>query len=59
MYVTANLNVNYIRPTPMDRRLTLRAHIDETKGRKTIVAGSLIAEDVECANATVVAIRTA
>lgn len=57
MYVTANLNVNYIRPTPMDRELTLKAHIIETRGKKTVLACTLIAGDTECANARVVGIR--
>ena len=58
MFVTANLNVNYLRPTPMDRVLTLQARIVESKGRKSVVACTLVADNVECANATVVAIRT-
>jgi acyl-coenzyme A thioesterase PaaI-like protein len=57
MFVTANLNVNYVHPTPMGRELTLNAHIVETKGRKSVVACTLVANDVACANATVVAIR--
>jgi len=57
MFVTANLNVNYVRPTPMDRELTLIAHIVETNGRKSVVTCTLVANDVECANATAVAIR--
>jgi acyl-coenzyme A thioesterase PaaI-like protein len=57
MCVTANLNVNYIRPTPMDRELMFKAHIVETKGRKTIVSCTLIADDAECANARVIAVR--
>jgi acyl-coenzyme A thioesterase PaaI-like protein len=57
MYVTANLNVNYIRPTPMDRLLMLKAHIVESTGRKTIVSCTLTAGETECANARVVGIR--
>lgn len=57
MYVTANLNVNFIRPTPMDRELMFNAHIVETRGRKTIVSCTLIADDMECANARVIAVQ--
>ncbi len=58
MFVTANLNVTYVRPTPMNRELTLTACVNETKGRKTVVAGTLTADEVVCATATVVAVRT-
>lgn len=57
MYVTANLNVNYIRPAPMDRELTLRAHIVEARGKKSVVSCILVAGETECANARVIAIR--
>ncbi len=57
MYVTANLNVNYIRPTPMDQELTLKAHILETGVRKTVVSCTLSTGDLECANARVLAVR--
>ena len=57
MYVTANLNVNYIRPTPMNRELMLKAHIVETKGRKIIVSCTLVADDMECAHARVTGVR--
>ena len=57
MYVTANLNVNYLRPAPMDRELLLKAHIVETQGKKTTVAGTLSENGAECANATVIGIR--
>ena len=59
MFVTANLNVTYRRPTPMDRELTLTARVTETKGRKSVVAATLTVDDVACATATVVAVRTA
>ena len=57
MYVTANLNVNYIRPTPMNRELLLKAHVVETMGRKIIVSCTLVADDMECANARVTGVR--
>ncbi|CAN2042374.1 Acyl-coenzyme A thioesterase THEM4 [Candidatus Magnetomoraceae bacterium gMMP-15] len=57
MYVTANLNVNYIKPTPVDSEIILRSHILEMIGRKAIVACSLYADDKECANGKVTAVR--
>ncbi len=59
MYVTANLNVNYLRPTPMDRELMFKARIVETRGRKTVVSCTLTADGIECANARVVGVRAA
>jgi acyl-CoA thioesterase FadM len=58
MFVTANLSVDYLRPTPLDRELTLQAHIVETSARKSVVACTLTADDTLCAKATVVAVRT-
>ena len=57
MFVTANLNVTYQRPTPMGRELLLKSHIVATKGKKTTVACTLSENGNECANATVIAIR--
>ena len=57
MYVTANLNVNYVRPTPMDRELLLIARVIEAKGKKCVVAATLSESGTECANARVVGIR--
>lgn len=59
MYVTANLNVNYLCPTPMDRELLFKAHIVETKGKKTVVGCTLSENGTECANARVIGIRVA
>jgi acyl-coenzyme A thioesterase PaaI-like protein len=59
MYVTANLNINYVHPTPMDRELVLKARIVETRGRKTVVSCTLTADGIECANARVVGVRAA
>lgn len=56
-YVTGNLNVTYLLPTPMDTELTLKAKIKEQKGKKTIVTCSLFAGDKECVRGEVVGIR--
>lgn len=57
MCVTANLNVSYLRPTPMDTELVLRARIKQTQGRKTVVACSLFAGEEETARGEVIAVR--
>jgi acyl-coenzyme A thioesterase PaaI-like protein len=57
MYVTANLNVNFVRPTPMERELVLKAYILEARGKKAVVSCTLFADDTESANARVVGIR--
>ncbi|MCF8069749.1 MAG: PaaI family thioesterase [Desulfobacterales bacterium] len=56
-YVTGNLNVTYLRPTPIGTELLLRSRIKEAFERKTIVTCSLFAEDKECAKSEVIAVK--
>jgi acyl-coenzyme A thioesterase PaaI-like protein len=56
-FLTRSLQVSYLRPTPVEGPLELRAHVKETKGRKTVVAITLSVEGELCARGTVVAIR--
>lgn len=56
-YATGSLQVTYLRPTPIDQRLHLRAQIKESKERKTTVFCSLFANGDECARGEVVAVR--
>ena len=56
-YVTGNLNVSFLKPTPMGVELLLRARIKEMGERKTIVTCSLYANDEECARGEVVAVK--
>jgi acyl-coenzyme A thioesterase PaaI-like protein len=56
-YVTASLHVDYLRPTPIDATLTLRARVQEIKGRKTTVHCSLYANGDECARGEVVVVQ--
>lgn len=53
-YVTASLKVDYLKPTPIDGPLTLRARVEETMGRKSRVSCSLYAGDEECARGDVI-----
>lgn len=56
-YVTASLKVDYLKPTPLDAELIVRARIIEIKGRKVVVASSLYAGDVECARGEAVCVQ--
>lgn len=56
-YVTASLHVDYLRPTPVDKVMTVRARVQAIKGRKVIVTCSLYADGVECARGEVVAVQ--
>jgi acyl-coenzyme A thioesterase PaaI-like protein len=56
-YATASLAVHYLRPTPIDRLVTVRARVVETRLRRTTLACSLSADDVEYVRAEVVAVR--
>ncbi len=51
------LNVSYKRPAPIVEEATLRARIVDITDRKTLVACSIYAEDKECAQAELLAIR--
>lgn len=42
-FVTASLKVDYMKPTPADEELEIRAHATEVKGRKVLVSITLSA----------------
>jgi acyl-coenzyme A thioesterase PaaI-like protein len=56
-YVTASLHVRYLRPTPIDALLTIRAQAQEIKGRRITVTCALYANGEECARGEVIAVR--
>jgi acyl-coenzyme A thioesterase PaaI-like protein len=56
-FVTASLQVDYLRPTPLGVPLELRGTIAEIKGRKVITEITLSAEEVICAKGRVVAVQ--
>jgi acyl-coenzyme A thioesterase PaaI-like protein len=56
-FVTASLHVDYLRPTPLDAVLTIRARVQEVKGRKVVVTSTLYAGDLECARGEVVCVQ--
>ncbi len=56
-FVTASLQVDYLRPTPLGPELELRARATEVGERKVVVEVVLRAVDTECARGRVVAVR--
>ncbi|HEY1234809.1 MAG TPA: PaaI family thioesterase [Candidatus Binatia bacterium] len=56
-YVTANLNVSYLKPTPLREIVELRARIEKIEGRKIWVGCSLTALGELRATGTVLGVR--
>lgn len=56
-FLTASLHVDYLKPTPLGPPLEVRARVKEMKGRKVVVATTLSAEGVVCAEGEVVAVQ--
>lgn len=56
-FVTASLNVDYLRPAPIGVALEVRAKVREIKGRKVIVAATVSANKEICARGEVVAVQ--
>jgi len=56
-FVTASLQVDYLKPTPMDVELEVRGKVEELKGKKVVVSTGLYAQGVLCARGRVVAVR--
>lgn len=56
-FVTANMTINYRRPTPLGKPLELRASIRSVQGRKTFLTCTLSCERQVCAEAEVLAVR--
>jgi acyl-coenzyme A thioesterase PaaI-like protein len=56
-YVTGNLSVSYLKPTPLDQPTILRARVEELGPRKAIVRCNVWAGEQKTAEASVVAVR--
>lgn len=56
-FVTASLQVQYIRPTPVGTPLEIRGRVKEIKGRKVVVSARLSADGQLCALGEVVAVQ--
>jgi len=55
--VTASMQIDYLRPTPIDGPVELRARLESTDGKRITVACSLLADGKACARGRVVAVR--
>jgi acyl-coenzyme A thioesterase PaaI-like protein len=55
--VTARLTVNYLKPTPIDCEVTLRARIEDVTEKKTLVRCRLFSGDTQTAEGEVVVVR--
>ncbi len=56
-YVTASLQVSYLRPTPLGLPLEIRGRVKEVKGRKVLVEAWIVAQGEVCVRGEVVAVR--
>ena len=56
-FATASLKVDFLKPTPVDKPVQLRAQVKKMHERKALVRCSLYSEGVECARGEVVAVR--
>lgn len=56
-YATGTLNVKYLKPTPNNVPIILRAQIKEIKGRKTVLDCQVWADGVQTVDAEAIAIR--
>ncbi|MGD8587081.1 MAG: PaaI family thioesterase [Chloroflexota bacterium] len=56
-YVTASLHVDYLRPTPIEADLVVRARVEEIGRRKIVVASELMAGGQVCARGRAVLVQ--
>ncbi len=56
-FVTASLQVNYLKPTPLGVPLTIRARVTEIKDRKVVVESTVYAEGIATVTGKVVAVQ--
>jgi acyl-coenzyme A thioesterase PaaI-like protein len=56
-FVTASLQVDYVRPTPLGVPLEIRGSVKEIKGRKVVVSATVSANGKVCAKAKIVTVQ--
>lgn len=56
-FLTASLQVNYLRPTPLGVELEVRGRAKEVKGRKVMVETTVSAAGEACARGEVTAVQ--
>ncbi len=58
-YVTGNLNISFLAPTPLDKPIVLHARVESITPRKATVRCAVYAGDIKTVEARVIAIRVA
>jgi hypothetical protein len=56
-FATGSIKVDFLKPTPVDKPVQLRAKIIEMHEKKALVKCSLYSENIECARGEVLAVR--
>jgi acyl-coenzyme A thioesterase PaaI-like protein len=56
-YVTGSIHIEYLRPTPLGKPVTLRAKVKEMGERKSLVVCSLYSDDLECVRGETIAVK--
>ena len=56
-FVTASLQVEYLRPTPLGVPLEIHGRVEEINGRKVVVSATVLADGKVCAKGQVVAVK--
>lgn len=57
IYVTGSLFIKYLKPTPINKPVVLRAWVKEMKEKKILVSCSLFSKKKECVKGELVAIK--
>ena len=57
MYVTGSIFVKYLRPTPLNKPVTLRAKVEKVEGNRISVSCSLYSEETLCATGEILTVR--
>ncbi|MFW9789350.1 MAG: PaaI family thioesterase [Candidatus Thorarchaeota archaeon] len=57
LHVTASISVKYLKPTPVDKPVTLRARVIESDEKRMKVSCELYSDDMKCATGEVVTVR--
>ncbi|MEN8187192.1 MAG: PaaI family thioesterase [Bacteroidota bacterium] len=55
-FVTGNLNVSYLKPTPLGKELLIKGELKEITAKKVITSIEVIVDDVVCVKGEVIAV---
>jgi acyl-coenzyme A thioesterase PaaI-like protein len=56
-FATASMKIDFLKPTPVDKPVLLRANIKEMHEKKAVVSCSLYSDVTECASGEVLGVR--